>query len=197
MDLLPELRWTAAALPATELTLVAIFSPEDQTVRASGVAVPEGAEPHAAAIGRLLEALMDRLEALDPATADREMNPRPVEPHPGVSQPVADALAAYAAGSVAALDALEVAQPGTAFRQRAWRELRGIAPGSPVTYGSLAERCGSPRAVRAAGGACAANLVAVVVPCHRVVRADGGPGQYLYGTAAKEALLAHEAAHAD
>lgn len=45
MDLLPELRWTAAALPATELTLVAVFSPEDQTVRASGVAVPEDSEP--------------------------------------------------------------------------------------------------------------------------------------------------------
>lgn len=196
MDLLPELRWTAAALPATELTLVAVFSPEDQTVRAAGVAVPEDAEPPAVAIGRLLETLMDRLVVLDPVTADREMNPRPVEPRPGASQPVADALAAYAAGDVAALDALEAAQPGTAFRQRAWRELRGIAPGSPTTYRGLAERCGSPRAVRAAGGACAANLVAVVVPCHRVVRADGAAGNYLYGTAAKQALLAHEAEHA-
>ena len=65
-----------------------------------------------------------------------------------------------------------------------------------ATYGGLAERCGAPRAVRAAGGACAANLVAVVVPCHRVVRADGAAGHYLYGTAAKQALLAHEAAHA-
>lgn len=133
MDLLPELRWTAAALPATELTLVAVFSPEDQTVRASGVAVPEDSEPPAAAIGRLLETLMDRLVALDPETADREMNPRPVEPRPGASQPVADALAAYAAGDVAALDALDVTQPGTAFRQRAWRELRGIAPSTVTT----------------------------------------------------------------
>lgn len=196
MDLLPELRWTAAALPGTDLTLVAVFSPEDQTVRASGVAVPEGAEPHAAAIGRLLESLMDRLVVLDPPTADREMNPRPVEPRAGADQPVADALAAYAAGDLAALDGLSVAQPGTAFRQKAWQELRRIAPGSPATYAGLAERCGSPRAVRAAGGACAANLTAVVVPCHRVVRSDGAAGQYLYGTAAKEALLAHEAAHA-
>ncbi|WP_184172213.1 methylated-DNA--[protein]-cysteine S-methyltransferase [Micrococcus endophyticus] len=196
MDLLPELRWTAAALPATDLTLVAVYSPEDDAVRASGVAVPEAAEPHAAAIGRLLETLMDRLEALDPATADREMNPRPVEPREGVDQPVADALAAYAAGDVAALDALAVVQPGTAFRRRAWDALRAVAPGSPVTYAGLAERCGAPKAVRAAGGACAANLTAVVVPCHRVVRSDGGPGQYLYGTAAKEALLTHEAAHA-
>ena len=115
MDLLPELRWTAAALPATELTLVAVFSPEDQTVRASGVAVPEDSEPPAAAIGRLLETLMDRLVALDPETADREMNPRPVEPRPGVSQPVADALAAYAAGDVVALDALDDCKANGAY----------------------------------------------------------------------------------
>lgn len=196
MDLLPELRWTAAPLPGTDLTLVAVFSPEDQAVRASGVAVPEGAEPHAVAIGRLLETLMDRLVVLDPATADREMNPRPVEPRPGADQPVADALAAYAAGDLAAIDALAVVQPGSAFRRRAWQELRGVAPDAPVTYAGLAERCGSPRAVRAAGGACAANLTAVVVPCHRVVRSDGVAGRYLYGTAAKQALLAHEAAHA-
>lgn len=196
MDLLPELRWTAAALPATDLTLVAVFSPEDQAVRASGVAVPEGTEPPAAAIGRLLLELMDRLAVLDPATADREMRPLPVEPRPGVEQPVADALAAYAAGDLTALDALTVRQTGTDFRQAAWRALREVTPGAPVSYGVLAERTGSARAVRAAGGACAANLAAVVVPCHRVVRSDGAAGQYLYGTAAKQALLAHEAAHA-
>ncbi|MDO4239822.1 methylated-DNA--[protein]-cysteine S-methyltransferase [Micrococcus sp.] len=194
--MLPELRWTAAALPDTEMTLVAVYSPEDDAVRASGVAVPADTEPPAAAIGRLLLELMDRLEALAPATAEREMDPRPVEPRAGVEQPVADALAAYAAGDLAALDGLAVVQPGTAFRQAAWAALREVAPGAPVTYGALAERAGSARAVRAAGGACAANLAAVVVPCHRVVPASGGTGGYLYGTAAKAALLAHEARHA-
>ena len=196
MDFAPELRWTAAALPGTDLTLVAVYSPDDDVVRASGVAVPEAGEPHAAAIGRLLLTLMDRLAELDPETADREMRPLPVEPRPGVGQPVADALAAYARGEITALDALAVSQPGTAFRQSAWRALRGVAPGSPVTYAGLAERAGSPRAVRAAGGACAANLTAVVVPCHRVVRAGGDVGRYLYGTPAKRALLEHEARHA-
>lgn len=196
MDFAPELRWTAAALPDTGLNLVAVYSPEDHTVRASGVAVPEDGEPHAAAIGRLLLTLMDRLAVLDPPTADREMHPLPVEPRAGVAQPVADALGAYAAGHVAALDALAVTQPGTAFRQAAWAALRGITPGAPVSYTELAQRAGSPRAVRAAGGACAANLVAVVVPCHRVVPTSGGVGQYLYGPAAKRALLEHEARHA-
>ena len=194
--MLPELRWTAAALPDTEMTLVAVYSPEDGAVRASGVAVPRDEEPPAAAVGRLLLELMDRLEAIAPETAEREMDPRPVEPRDGVDQPVADALAAYAAGDVAALDALPVVQPDTGFRQDAWAALRSVPPGAPVTYGELAARAGSPRAVRAAGGACAANLAAVVVPCHRVVPAAGGTGSYLYGPAAKAALLEHEARHA-
>lgn len=195
-DYLPELRWTAAALPGTELNLVAVFSPEDQTVRASGVAVPAGDEPHAAAIGRLLLELMDRLEEVAPATAAREMNPMPVEPHPRLEQPVADALAAYAKGDVGALDGLTVEQPGTDFRQAAWKGLRRIPAGAPLSYGRFAEEIGKPTAVRAAGTACAKNLVAVVVPCHRVVRADGSVGSYLYGAEAKRALLEHEAKHA-
>lgn len=195
-EFLPELRWTAAALPGTELTLVAVFSPEDQTVRASGVAVPDGDEPHAAAIGRLLLELMDRLEEVAPATAAREMNPMPVEPHPRLEQPVADALAAYAGGDVTALDGLAAEQPGTEFRQAAWDGLRRIAPGEPLSYGGFAEAIGKPSAVRAAGTACAKNLAAVVVPCHRVVKSDGSAGSYLYGAEAKQALLEHEARHA-
>ena len=109
-------------------------------------------------------------------------------------QPVADALGAYAAGDVAALDALAVAQPGTVFRQAAWAALRGITPGAPVSYTELAQRAGSPRAVRAAGGACAANLVAVVVPCHRVVGADGTLTGFAGGLDRKRFLLTLEEA---
>ena len=135
----------AAALPATELTLVAVFSPEDQTVRASGVAVPEDSEPPAAAIGRLLETLMDRLVALDPETADREMNPRPVEPRPGVSQPVADALAAYTDGWHAYLDGLApvpasvVTMPASrSIPRRARRSNRRALPPRPPSRPCLA-----------------------------------------------------------
>ena len=194
-EFLPELRWTAVALPGTELTLVAVYSPEDHTVRASGVAVPDEGETHAAAIGRLLQELMDRLEEVAPQTAAREMNPLPVESREGAEQPVADALARYARGDVTALDGLTVEQPGTEFRQAAWTGLRRIAAGAPLSYGEFAERIGRPTAVRAAGTACAKNLAAVVVPCHRVVKADGSVGAYLYGTEAKQALLEHEAQH--
>ncbi|XNZ00470.1 methylated-DNA--[protein]-cysteine S-methyltransferase [Micrococcus luteus] len=195
-EFLPELRWTAVPLPGAELTLVAVYSPEDQTVRASGVAVPQGDEPHAAAIGRLLQELMDRLEEVAPQTAAREMNPLPVESREGAEQPVADALARYARGDVTALDGLTVEQPGTAFRQAAWDGLRRIPAGAPVSYGGFAELIERPTSVRAAGTACAKNLAAVVVPCHRVVKADGSVGAYLYGAEAKQALLAHEADHA-
>ena len=81
---------------------------------------------------------------------------------------------------------------GTAFQRRVWEALQGIPAGETVTYGALADRIGSPRAVRAVAGACAANPVAVAVPCHRVVGADGTLTGYRWGVARKRALLAAE-----
>ena len=78
--------------------------------------------------------------------------------------------------------------------QRMWRQLRGVAAGTTASYGELAARAGNPKAVRVAGNACARNLVAPFVPCHRVVRADGSLGNYFYGTEVKAALLRHEGA---
>ena len=66
-------------------------------------------------------------------------------------------------------------------------------PGAPISYTVLAARAGIPGAARAAGAACAANLVAPVVPCHRALRSDGSLGGYYYGLARKEWLLRHEA----
>ena len=80
------------------------------------------------------------------------------------------------------------------FRRRVIEELSRIPYGDTQTYGQVATAAGSPRAVRAVGTACATNPVPVVVPCHRVVRADGAVGGYLGGAAAKRALLALEAA---
>lgn len=108
--------------------------------------------------------------------------------------PVARALRAYAAGDLAALDSWEVTQPGGEFRQAVWAELRRIHPGEPISYSELARRVGRPAAVRAAASACASNLVAIIVPCHRVVRTDGTLGGYLFGLDAKRALLDHESA---
>lgn len=107
--------------------------------------------------------------------------------------PVTGAVRAYLDGDLAAIDAVPVAQHGSPFRVRAWRELRATAPGAPLTYGELAARCGRPTAVRAAGSACARNAAALFVPCHRVRRSDGALGGFLYGTAVKRWLLDHEA----
>ncbi|TSE29310.1 Bifunctional transcriptional activator/DNA repair enzyme Ada [Tepidimonas thermarum] len=83
---------------------------------------------------------------------------------------------------------------GTPFQQRVWALLRTIPPGQTVCYGALAARLGKPRAARAVAQACAANPLAVIVPCHRVVASDGGLGGYRWGLARKRALLALEAA---
>lgn len=110
--------------------------------------------------------------------------------------PVADAVSRYLAGELTALDAVRVRQPGGPFRQAAWEAMRAIPPGETVTYAELARRSGSPAAVRAAGSACARNLVAPFVPCHRVVRSDGSLGGYAHGLDVKRALLDHELRHA-
>lgn len=82
---------------------------------------------------------------------------------------------------------------GTAFQHRVWLALREIPAGSTATYTEIAERIGAPRAVRAVAGACAANPLAVAIPCHRVVRLDGGLAGYRWGVERKRALLAREA----
>jgi len=82
---------------------------------------------------------------------------------------------------------------GTAFQQRVWQALRDIPAGATVSYSEIARRIGSPSAVRAVAGACAANLLAVAIPCHRVVRNDGGLSGYRWGVERKRALLAREA----
>jgi len=83
---------------------------------------------------------------------------------------------------------------GTAFQQRVWRQLRRIPPGRTVSYADLARRIGMPGGARAVARACAANAIAVAVPCHRVVRSDGALSGYRWGVARKRALLAREAA---
>jgi AraC family transcriptional regulator of adaptative response/methylated-DNA-[protein]-cysteine methyltransferase len=85
---------------------------------------------------------------------------------------------------------------GTAFQQRVWQALREIPAGSTASYTDIAARLGSPNAVRAVAGACAANALAVAIPCHRVVRSDGALSGYRWGVERKRALLDREATHA-
>jgi AraC family transcriptional regulator, regulatory protein of adaptative response / methylated-DNA-[protein]-cysteine methyltransferase len=81
---------------------------------------------------------------------------------------------------------------GTAFQQRVWQALRQIPVGSTISYEEIAKRIGAPRSVRAVAGACASNSLAVAIPCHRVVRKDGGLAGYRWGVERKAALLARE-----
>ena len=81
---------------------------------------------------------------------------------------------------------------GTDFQQRVWRALRDIPAGSTASYAEIAARVGAPEAVRAVAQACAANHVAVVIPCHRVVRSDGTLSGYRWGVERKRALLQRE-----
>jgi len=97
-----------------------------------------------------------------------------------------------AAGAGPALE-LPLDVRGTAFQQRVWQALRDIPPGQTASYAEIAQRIGAPRAVRAVAGACAANLLAVAIPCHRVVRSDGGLSGYRWGVERKRALLDAEA----
>ena len=85
---------------------------------------------------------------------------------------------------------------GTVFQQRVWQALRAVPPGSTSSYAGIAERIGAPNAVRAVARACAANPIAVAIPCHRVVRTDGALSGYRWGVERKRALLDREAAQA-
>jgi methylated-DNA-[protein]-cysteine S-methyltransferase len=102
------------------------------------------------------------------------------------------AMSSYFDGDVDAMNDLPVSQPGGSFRQAAWKVMREVPAGEVITYAELAARAGNAAAVRAAGSACAQNMVAPIVPCHRIVRSGGGLGGYYYGLAVKEWLLAHE-----
>jgi AraC family transcriptional regulator of adaptative response/methylated-DNA-[protein]-cysteine methyltransferase len=82
---------------------------------------------------------------------------------------------------------------GTGFQQAVWRELRRIPPGETRSYAEIAAAAGKPQAVRAAGSANGANCVAVLIPCHRVIRSDGSLGGYAYGLDIKRKLLEREA----
>jgi methylated-DNA-[protein]-cysteine S-methyltransferase len=110
--------------------------------------------------------------------------------------PWSDAVGAYFAGDVAAIDAVPVIQPSAPFTHAARDKMRAIAPGRTLTYTQLAAAAGRPDAPRAAGAACAGNRAALFVPCHRVVRTDGSLGGYLWGLPVKRWLLDFESAAA-
>ena len=109
--------------------------------------------------------------------------------------PAFEDMVAKAVGLVEAPDAgfdLPLDIRGTAFQQRVWQALREIPAGTTATYSEIATHIGMPKAVRAVAGACAANKIAVAIPCHRVVRNDGSLSGYRWGIARKRALIDRE-----
>jgi methylated-DNA-[protein]-cysteine S-methyltransferase len=110
---------------------------------------------------------------------------------------LSDAIRSYFAGDLKAIDRLPVATAGTEFQREVWRALREIPCGETTTYGKLAERIGRPAAVRAVGMANGANPIGVVVPCHRVIGANGSLTGYGGGMERKRWLLEHEGVSID
>ncbi|HEV3094547.1 MAG TPA: methylated-DNA--[protein]-cysteine S-methyltransferase [Solirubrobacteraceae bacterium] len=111
-----------------------------------------------------------------------------------VLAPTVEQLQAYFAGELTAFE-LQLDLRGTPFQQRVWAELQEIPYGETISYGELARRVGNPKASRAVGLANGRNPVAIVVPCHRVIGADGSLTGYGGGLDRKVWLLEHEAAH--
>lgn len=106
------------------------------------------------------------------------------------------AFDAYFAGRVAAIGDIEVGLSGTDFQNMVWTGLREVPPGRSFAYGAFAERLGRPLAARAVGHANGTNPLSIVVPCHRLVGADGALTNYGGGLWRKRWLLDHEARHA-
>jgi len=139
------------------------------------------------------------VRALDFADYEDRMNRLLVRHAPGASLtagrapgPVRTALERYFGGDVHALDGLTVTTGGTDFQRSVWKALRAIPAGETRTYGQLAAAIGSPKAVRAVGLANGRNPVALIVPCHRVIGANGTLTGYAGGLERKRWLLQHE-----
>lgn len=115
-----------------------------------------------------------------------EMEPG-ADPH-GLTQ----AVSSYFGGNLHVIDRLPVKAAGTCFQQEVWRALREIPCGTTISYGELARRIGRPDAVRAVGSANGSNPIGVVVPCHRVIGANGSLTGYGGGIERKRWLLDHE-----
>ncbi len=154
----------------------------------------------ASALGRLLVAATERGLAMVALGADdRELAAELAAELPGAHLVRDDSglgtwvgpLVRHLAGTLPHLD-LPVDVRATSFQRQVWEALRSIPPGATTSYRDLARRIGQPSAARAVARACATNPVAVVVPCHRVVRGDGALGGYRWGVERKQALIERE-----
>jgi methylated-DNA-[protein]-cysteine S-methyltransferase len=158
-----------AQYPTPFGSLAVILTPEDGVVRGSG-----------------FRPLAEIASRVSPRFAPRGWVEAPIA-H------VADAVAAWLGGDGDAITAVPAEQDGGPFFQAVWEAMRAIPAGQPESYADLAAAAGRPRAVRAAGTACARNNLAPFVPCHRVVKSGGALGNYGYGLDVKAGMLEMEA----
>ena len=128
-------------------------------------------------------ALKDGLDSIYRGVEIKEVKGIPV---------ISDLISDYFDGDLSAINGVKVSQPGGSFSQAAWKAMRRVRAGRVLSYADLAKNAGSPKAVRAAGSACAKNAIVLVVPCHRIVKTGGALGNYAYGIDKKEWLLRHE-----
>ncbi|KAK77734.1 regulatory protein ada [Bordetella holmesii CDC-H635-BH] len=138
--------------------------------------------------------LGDDPEALLQSLQDRFPNAELIGGDPGYETLMATVVGMVEAPAAAVDLPLDVR--GTAFQERVWHALTQIGPGQTVSYSDIAQRIGQPKAVRAVAQACAANMLAVAIPCHRVVRNDGSLSGYRWGVARKRELLRREQSQA-
>jgi methylated-DNA-[protein]-cysteine S-methyltransferase len=132
-----------------------------------------------------LNSLQNRL-----SPSDKLRKIEPIEKIPKISKLIDN----YFEGRLDALNLIQVRQPGAQFSQKVWKVMRAIPVGMTISYAQLAKKAGSPAAFRAAGTACGNNLIAPIIPCHRIIKSDGTLGNYGYGVAIKEKLLRLEGA---
>jgi methylated-DNA-[protein]-cysteine S-methyltransferase len=170
---------TATAPPAHTFQLASIASPIGQI--------------HLAFEGDTLRALrFDGMQSTVAALLARQFGAdaritKSREPHPAI-----DALRGYFEGDLGALDAIDVDPAGTPFQQSVWRELRRIPVGRTASYAEIAARIGAPKSFRAVARANATNPIGIVIPCHRVIGANGDLRGYGGGIDRKIWLLDHE-----
>ena len=108
------------------------------------------------------------------------------------SHPYQKLVQAYYDGDKNALDAIPLDQTGSDFQKKVWQAISEVPYGKTISYKELAEKSGNPVAVRAVGAICGLNRLILLIPCHRILKSDGGIGNYLYGYEIKKSLLQHE-----
>lgn len=137
-------------------------------------------------LGLNLSGFQDLLSSLSPRELEEKISKG--KKAAGITEKLKD----YFDGDLATINSIKVKQPGGDFSQAAWAAMRKIKAGSAESYADLAYRAGSPAAVRAAGSACAKNKVAIIIPCHRIIKSGGAIGAYGWGVNKKIWLLEHE-----